>query len=180
VNTKAQGLSRTLTIVGASAALALLAVPTVSTASPGAVPLGDYTCSDGSHISPVAKDVPGFMHTQVGFVNGRAVAPRWFSGAEEGTVTITSGAYKGDRHSYTDSFSGPANGRRATEPDLGALTECSSGPVEDAFSITVDQQSLDVTGIDSKYLGATADIVAVREFAVYLQPGQLTHRRTTD
>jgi hypothetical protein len=176
VNTTTHSLSRTLTIVGASAALALFAIPTVSAASPGAVPLGDFTCSDGSQISPVAKAVPGFMHTQVGFVNGKAVAPRWFSGEEEGTITITSGVYAGDEQSYTDSFSGPANGRRATEPDLGALTECSSGPVEDSFSITIDQESLDITGIDSKYLGATADIVAVREFAVYLQPRQLTHR----
>jgi hypothetical protein len=176
MNTKTHGLIRRLTVVGASSALVLLAVPTANATPPGVIPLGDFTCSDGSSISPVAKDVPGFMHSEVGFVNGRAIAPRWFSGQESGMITMTSGSYEGDKVPYSASFSGPANGRRDTEPDLAALTKCSSDPVNDTFSITIDQETIDFTKIDPKYLGATADVAAVRDFAVYLQPGQLAHR----
>lgn len=167
---------RRLTIVGASAALALLIGPAANATPPGDVPLGDFTCTDGSHISPVAKDVPGFMHSTVGFVGGKAIAPRWFSGREEGTVTITSGPYTGDTLPFADSSSGPANGGRVTQPDLGALTRCSTGSVAESFSITIDQEALAITGIDPMYLWATADVVAIREFSVYLQPQQLAHR----
>jgi hypothetical protein len=176
MNTKTHGLIRHLTIVGASSALALLAVPPANAAPPGVIPLGDFACSDGSSISPVAKDVPGFMHSDIGFVDGRAIAPRWFSGAESGLITITSGSDKGAKVPYSATFSGPANGRRDTEPDLAALTRCTSGPENDAFSITIDQETIDFTRIDRKYLGATADVAAARELSVYLQPRQLAHR----
>jgi hypothetical protein len=176
VYTTTHGLSRRLTIVGASAALALLIGPAANATPPGDVPLGDFTCTDGSHISPVAKDLPGFMHSKVGFVGGQAIAPRWFSDEEQGTVTITKGAYMGDTMSFAGSSSGPANGARVTQPDLGDLTRCATGSVADSFSITIDQEALAITGIDSKYLGATADVFAVREFSVYLQPQQLAHR----
>jgi|APDOM4702015073_1054812.scaffolds.fasta_scaffold297688_1 hypothetical protein len=55
---------RRLTIVGASVARTLLVGPAASATPPGDVPLGDFTCTDGSHISPVAKDVPGFVHSK--------------------------------------------------------------------------------------------------------------------
>jgi hypothetical protein len=176
MNTKTHRLIRHLTIVGASSALALLAVPTANAAAPGVIPLGDFACSDGSSISPVAKDVAGFMHSDIGFVDGRAIAPRWFSGEESGVITITSGSYKEAEVPYSASFSGPANGRRGTEPDLAALTRCTSGPEYDEFSITIDRETIEFTRIDPKYLGATADVAATRDLSVYLQPQQLAHR----
>ncbi len=163
-------------LAAAAAGAALAATAGTAAASPAEVPLGQFTCTDGTTITPVGKDVPGFARTSVGFVEGRALAPRWFAGEESGTMTVTSGPHVGDVVTFSVGFSEPANGRPAAAPTLATLMRCSSDPQVDEFSVTLDEGAIAYTGIDPMYLGATADVEASLVFSVFVQPTQLAHR----
>lgn len=175
-HTTATPARRTMAALAAAGAGLALATAPVSAAPPGEVPLGVFHCSDGTTIAPVGKTVPGFMHTAVGFLDGRAVAPRWFTGQESGTLTITNGEFAGDEVPFNVTWSEAPNGRRAAAPNLTALVGCASDPAPNMFSLTLDQDAIDYTGIDSRYLGADADVDSTLVVSVHLGANQLAHR----
>ena len=95
---------------------------------------------------------------------------------ESGTLTITSGEFAGDVVPFNVTWSEAPNGRRAAVPNLTALVGCASDPAPNMFSLTLDQSALDYTGIDSRYLGADADVDSTLVVSVYLGANQLAHR----
>jgi hypothetical protein len=162
--------------IGAAVALLCAATPAVA-GTDATVPLGTFICSDGTTIEPAAKDVPGFTHASVGFIGGRAVAPRWFTISQSGTLVITGNSdYINDVVPFTIDEGESPNGRATVAPDLSRLTACTSPEDFNEFDLTLDAETVGFLRIDAKYIDAEAHAEFTAQYAVYLSPNQLAHR----
>jgi hypothetical protein len=162
--------------IGAAFALLCAATPAVA-GTDATVPLGTFICGNGTTIEPLGKDVPGFQHASFGFLDGKAVAPRWFTIHQEGTLVITgSSDYVDDVVPFTVDESESPNGKSTAEPDPSRLVECASPEESMEFDLTLDAGTVAFLGIDQKYVDANAHADFMAQYSVYLSPTQLAHR----
>jgi hypothetical protein len=172
------------TIMGFATATALtLAAGGASAASlnPRAtVSLAQLSCPGGQVL-----DVYGIanggqpVHATNGFVVGGAIAARWSTGEDTGTITIADGVHAGESIPYDEVFAGPVgtSAGRKPAPDLSRLVACTS--ISDPtfeWTGTLSQEDIDFLGLAADYVGAAYSVTGSRTFTVYLVPEQLAHR----
>jgi len=162
---------RLLLVVTAAIGSLALAAPGAQAGPPSAQFDGTYTCSTGQSFEIFVSE-----HSQVGYVDGRGVAPRAFHFTSTLVLVVQDGLYAGDVITAdVDSGVTGLNKQPIDDRTLNGTATCGqtfSGHVD----FVVDELTVGFFGIDPKYLGATVGGTEDASITIYVTAEQLANR----
>jgi hypothetical protein len=164
--------------LGAAAAPAALAGNQQAT-----TPYGTFECSDGSTHEIFGMPSPRFP-IQVGFIGGKGVVARWFESEFNVTLLALYDAnteeeleIPNDVTAAEGQFAGPANmSRRVSQPNLAGLVTCTKIEENLTYTMPLDQEAVDMFGLDDSYIDTEVMIEEDSKLTVYINPKQFAAR----
>jgi hypothetical protein len=160
----------TLGLVAALGCLTFLA-PGAQAAPPTAQFDGTYICTNGESYEVYVSE-----HSLVGYVDGKAVAPRAFHFTSVVTLDVQDGPYAGDVITVAaDSGVTGASNRPLNFAALNGTSTCTQAFSDDA-EFVVAEEEVALFGIDPKYLGSTVSGTEEGSITVWVTSQQLAMR----
>jgi len=159
-----------LGLVAAFGAFAFVA-PSAQAAPPTAQFDGTYTCTNGQSYEVYVSE-----HSLVGYVDGKAVAPRAFQFTSMLTLVVVDGPYAGDVITVAaDSGVTGAGNRPVNSHALSGTSACTQA-ISDEVEFVVGEEEVGFFGIDPKYLGSSVSGTEEGSITVWITTNQLARR----